>query len=364
MPRQADGANFFSRFNNTGQNPVNDEASVSIKSKVYQKDLLKEMYRKMLLVRYFEERAEKYVYEGKTYGALHLSIGQEATSVGSGAALRQDDYIVGTHRSHGHPIAKGAELDRLMAEVLGKQTGLCKGHGGTMHLADFSVGCLGETSIVGSGIPVAAGAGLAIQNQGLDRICLCYFGDGAACEGAFHEGMNYSAIWKLPVVFFCENNNVAITTTADYSIAGGSIAARAAGYGIPGVTVDGQDILAVYDAVVEAAARARKGEGPTLIEAKTYKFREHAIGLTAGFEYRSKEELEYNIKNRDPIKLFEAVLKEHNVISGEPEFEGISESAKNEVNAARKFAEDSPDAYAEEVFDSLYRKPIKIDTKF
>jgi pyruvate dehydrogenase E1 component alpha subunit len=251
-----------------------------------------------------------------------------------------------------------------MAEVLGKQTGLCKGHGGTMHLADFSVGCLGETSIVGSGIPVATGAGLAIQNLCLDKICLCYFGDGAACEGAFHEGMNYSAIWKLPVVFFCENNNVAITTTADYSIAGGSIAARASGYGIPGVTVDGQDILAVYDAVVSAAERARKGDGPTLIEAKTYKFREHAIGLVAGFEYRSKEELEYNIKNRDPVKLFETVLKENNVIAIDAEFESIRRLAKDEVDTACKFAEDSPDAYAEQVFDSLYRKPVKIDTKF
>ncbi|MCL2146498.1 MAG: thiamine pyrophosphate-dependent dehydrogenase E1 component subunit alpha [Synergistaceae bacterium] len=360
MPKQSSsGANFYARFNNS----QSTTDWTVINGKNYAPGLLKEIYRKMLVVRMFEEAAERYVYEGKTFGSIHVSIGQEATSVGAGAALKKEDYITGTHRSHGHPIAKGAKLGPLMAETLGKETGIARGHGGTMHLADFSVGCLGETSIVGSGIPVATGAGLAIKNRKTDQVCLCYFGDGAACEGSFHEAVNYGAIWKLPVIYFCENNGVAITTVTDYSIAGGSIAARAAGYGIPGVTVDGQDVLAVYEVVKEAVTRARSGEGPTLIEAKTIRFREHAIGLVSGFEYRDKEAHEKAMIERDPILLFEKVLKDSKVLD-ENGLEEVKSAARKEVDAACKFAEESPEPDFKNAFDALYRNPIFIDTKF
>src|SRR5215467_943276 len=217
-----------------------------------EKEQLAEMYRRLLRIRVFEETVVDMVKRAELAGATHSSIGQEGEIVGACMALRDDDYMVGNHRSHGHPIGKGADLRGLMAEVLGRKTGVDRGKGGSMHLADFKIGSLGETSIVGSGIPVAAGAALGSKMMGTDRVCLCFFGDGAASEGAFHEGLNLAAIWKLPAIFLCENNLYAATTPAALTIAVTDIATRAPAYEMPGVIAAGQDAVAVLAAVSEA----------------------------------------------------------------------------------------------------------------
>src|SRR5216684_2127455 len=240
---------------------------------------LTEMYRRVLRIRVFEESVVTLQSKGEFPGAAHTSIGQEGEIVGACMALRDDDYMVGNHRSHGHPIGKGADLRGLMAEVLGKKTGVDHGKGGSMHLADFKVGSLGETSIVGSGIPVAVGAALGSKMMGTDRVCLCFFGDGAANEGAFHEGLNLAAVWKLPAIFLCENNLYAATTPAALTLAVKDVATRAQAYNMPGVIVDGQDAVAVFGVVSEAVRRALTGQGPLLIEAETYRYLEHGVGL-------------------------------------------------------------------------------------
>jgi pyruvate dehydrogenase E1 component alpha subunit len=272
---------------------------------------------------------------------LHTAIGQEAEIVGACVALRDDDYMTGNHRSHGHPIGKGVELAPLMAELLGKKTGVCRGKGGSMHLAGFSAGSLGETGIVGSAMPVAAGAGLSARLRGTDQVCLCFFGDGAANCGPFHESLNLAAIWKLPVVFLCENNGYATTMAQAQSTAVADIAQRASAYDIPGVIVDGQDVLAVHETVSVAVARARAGEGPTLVEAKTYRYREHVE-----FEghkllaYRSDAEL-VAWRLKDPIGIFSARLRSTGDLTGE-EFEAIRSAVQAEVEAAVAFAQQSP----------------------
>jgi pyruvate dehydrogenase E1 component alpha subunit len=228
-----------------------------------------EMHRRMLRIRKFELAAKAAHAAGEVLGGLHLSVGQEAAIVGACMALRDDDYMTGTHRSHGHPIGKGAALRPLMAELYGKATGVCGGKGGSMHLADFSVGSLGESSIVASALPVAAGAGLSCRLRGTDQVVLAFFGDGAANEGAFHEALNLAAIWTLPVIFFCENNLYAVTFRAADFLPIDDIAQRSTAYGMPGVVVDGQDVNAVHTATAAAVARARAGPGPTHIEAKT-----------------------------------------------------------------------------------------------
>src|SRR5215469_2283527 len=239
-----------------------------------------ESYRRMLRIRQFEEAATRLTEEGgEIPGGIHSSIGQEAAIVGACMALRDEDYITGTHRSHGHPIGKGADLKPLMAELLGKVTGICKGRGGSMHLADRSVGIIGESAILGGGIPLANGAALSIQIRMTDQVSLCFFGDGAANQGTFGESLNLAAIWKLPAVFFCENNLYAISTPSREAHGHPDIARRGDGYGVPGVIVDGQDATAVYETTREAVERARTGCGPTLIEAKTYRFAEHCTGL-------------------------------------------------------------------------------------
>ncbi len=218
------------------------------------KEQLREMMLRMQRIRHFEDAAQELHKNGEIRGSLHTSQGQEGEIVGACSALRIDDYMVGNHRSHGHPIGKGAKLRGLMAELLARKTGVCRGKGGSMHLADFSVGSLGETSIVGSGIPVAAGAALGAKLQGLDRVSLCFFGDGAAQEGTFHEGINMAAVWKLPVIFLCENNGYAVSTPIQKVTLVANIADRAVAYGIPGAIVDGQDVLAVHQAVASAGS--------------------------------------------------------------------------------------------------------------
>jgi len=245
-------------------------------------DLLLEMFRRMWRIRAFDECAVALRHAREIAGPVHPSIGQEAACVGACMALREDDGITGNHRSHGHPIAKGARLGPLLAELLGKATGVCGGMGGSMHLADFSVGSLGESGIVGAGIPIAVGAGLSARVRGTDQVCVAFFGDGAANHGTFHESLNLAAIWKLPVLFFCENNAYAATTSFATVTSVEDVAERGAAYRMPASVVDGQDAVAVYEATAGAVARARSGDGPTLLEAKTYRFLEHADEFARG----------------------------------------------------------------------------------
>jgi pyruvate dehydrogenase E1 component alpha subunit len=317
------------------------------------KDELAEMMRRMVRIRYFEDAAVELHKNGEIRGSLHTSHGQEGEIVGACMALRLEDYMVGNHRSHGHPIGKGAKLRGLMAELLARATGVCKGKGGSMHLADFSVGSLGETSIVGSGIPVAAGAALGAKMQGLDRVSLCFFGDGAAQEGTFHEGINMAAIWHLPAIFLCENNGYAVSTPITKSTLVENIADRAAGYGIPGVVVDGQDVIAVHEVMAEAVQRARAGGGPTLIEAKTYRYLDHAANMGRDLGYRTDEEIESWRSSKDPITRFQARLLKDFRFAVE-ELEAIDAQVKEEVADAVQFAKDSPFPDPAEAWTDVY----------
>lgn len=317
---------------------------------------LREMYRRMARIRRFEATTKELLLAGELYGAFHTSTGQEASIVGSCMALRDDDYMVGTHRSHGHPIGKGAALDRLLAELMGKETGVNQGKGGSMHLSDFSVGSLGETSIVGSGLPVAAGAALGSKMQGVDRVTLCFFGDGASNQGTFHESLNLAAIWTLPAIYVCENNGYGELTAAHKTMAVEEVSERAAGYGMPGVTVDGQDVLAVYEAVSEAVARARRGEGPSLVETMTYRFDNHAIGIRIE-NYRDPAEIEHWRTRRDPLVLFRDALAERGVDGDELDI--IDKEVEAELAEALDFARSSPAPPPEAAFTHLFTNPVE-----
>jgi acetoin:2,6-dichlorophenolindophenol oxidoreductase subunit alpha len=319
-----------------------------------------EFYRRMFLIRIFEEHAESLHAQGEIRGALHTSSGQEGEIVGACMALRTDDYMVGNHRSHGHPIAKGAAIRPLMAELFGKSTGVCKGKGGSMHLSDFAVGSLGETSIVGSGLPVAVGAALGSQLQGLDRVALCFFGDGASNEGTFHESLNLASIWKVPTIFLCENNGYGLTTPIAEVAGVKDIADRAAGYGMPGIVVDGQDVMQVYHIVLAAVERARARGGPTLIEAKTYRYSEHAVNMGRVLHERGNEVEQW--RSRDPIQLFRARIIEQGV---NPSTIGaMEEDVRAEVADAVAFARSSPFPNAEEAFDDVFVKQYPIAGQF
>lgn len=315
-----------------------------------------EKYRRMLRIRHFEDKAETIHAAGEIPGALHTYAGQEASGVGACIALRNDDYMVGTHRSHGHPIAKGAKLRPLMAELLGKATGICKGKGGSMHLSDFSVGSLGETSIVGSGIPVAAGAALGSKLQGNDRVALCFFGDGATNEGAFHEGMNLAAVWKLPAIFVCENNGYAVSTPASAAVPVKDIAERAKAYAMPAIIVDGQDVDAVEAAVTEAVERARTGGGPTLVETKTYRYADHAVNMGRILLDRGTEVDEW--RKRDPLTLYRARLLEAGIAAAI--LDSMEQEVADEVADALQFARDSAYPEQADAFDDVFvdRLPI------
>ncbi len=309
-----------------------------------------EMYRKMLEIRQFEEKVYELYGQNLVPGTIHLYVGQEAVAVGVCANLRKEDYIVSTHRGHGHCIAKGADLKRVMAEILGKKTGYCRGKGGSMHIADFSIGILGATGVVGAGIPIAVGAGLSIKLRGTDQVVACFFGDGASNQGTFHEGINMAAIWKLPVLFVCENNLYAMGTRQSRAMLIENISERAAAYGIPGVTVDGNDVLAVYEAAKEAVERAKRGEGPTLIECKTYRHKGHSRMDPA--TYRSKEEVEYWLR-KDPIPRFRDRLLEMRILT-EGEAKKIEEEVLREIEEAVKFALESPYPEPEEALKDVY----------
>ncbi|MFH5823753.1 thiamine pyrophosphate-dependent dehydrogenase E1 component subunit alpha [Georgenia sp. AZ-5] len=320
-------------------------------------DQLREMYRRMTRIRQFENTTKDLLLRGELYGAFHTSTGQEASIVGSCMALRPDDYMVGTHRSHGHPIGKGAKIDRLLAELMGKEAGINQGKGGSMHLSDFGIGSLGETSIVGSGLPVATGAALGSKLQGNDRVTLCFFGDGASSEGTFHESLNLAALWTLPVVYVCENNGYGEMTATRNAVAIENIADRAAGYNMPGVTVDGQNVLAVYEAVDAAVRRARAGQGPSLVETKTYRFDNHAIGLPIE-NYRPAEEVEDWKVNRDPLELYRAALTER---GWDPiALKEIDEEVAGEIAAAVEFARTSTAPPLEAAYTHVFTNPIPI----
>jgi 2-oxoisovalerate dehydrogenase E1 component len=312
----------------------------------------------MLCLRHFEREACAQLEQGAVPGALHTSTGQEGAIIGACMALRDHDTFTGTHRSHCPPIARGASAERLMAELMGKKTGVCKGKGGSMHLADFGIGGIGQSGIVGGGIPLATGAGLSAQVLGSDRVCLCFFGDGASNQGTFHESLNMAAVWKLPVVYLCENNLYAATTPAADSTAVEDVATRAAAYGIPGEIVDGQDAVRVHEVVHRAVERARAGLGPSLIEAKTYRFAEHAQGVPIPGGYRSSEEAE-RWGQRDPIRIHRERLIAEGVLT-EESAQQIERRVRAELSRAVEFALESDFPEPGEAFEDLYANPVSV----
>ena len=308
----------------------------------------------MQRIRRFEERAEELYLGGELPGFIHLSIGQEACATGACAALRQDDYITSTHRGHGHCLAKGAPMDRMMAELYAKVTGSCKGKGGSMHIADFSVGMLGANGVVGGGANLAVGATIAARLRGTDQIAVCFFGDGASNRGPVHEAMNLAAVWNLPVIFFCENNQYASTTSVKTVMKIEDIADRAAGYGMPGIVVDGNDVLAVYSVVREYVERARTGGGPVLIEAKTYRMRGHFVGDPQ--VYREVAEVQAQRAN-DPIARAERRLLAEQVLDQET-LARLKAEVEEELAAAVQFGRESPLPEPETALDDLYATPL------
>ncbi len=311
---------------------------------------LRAMLGTMLLIRTFEEKAEELYGLGRVHGTMHLSIGQEAVAVGVCQALRSDDYILSTHRGHGHCLAKGADVRRMMAEFLGKETGYCRGRGGSMHIADVEGGNLGANGIVAGGLPIATGVGLSIQIRRTQQVCVAFFGDGAANEGAFHESLNLASIWELPVVFVCENNQYAMSMPVRNSMRVERVAERACAYGIPGRTVDGMDVMSVFEAAQEAVERARKGEGPTLLECITYRYRGHSKSDRQ--RYRSREEVE-RWRSRDPIERFRAYLQGEGLLE-EEEYEALRRSAVEQVEEAVRFAEASPEPDPSTLLEDVY----------
>lgn len=314
------------------------------------KEKLLEMYRTMVKIRFFELKAAELFAAGKIPGFVHLYVGEEAVATGVCANLTDKDYITSTHRGHGHLIAKGGRIDLMMAELFGKATGYCKGKGGSMHIADVELGILGANGIVGAGLPIATGAAFACKYKKTDRVAVCFFGDGASNRGTFHEALNMASIWKLPVIYVAENNMYGISNYQKNHMNIADIADRAAAYGIPGVVVDGNDVIAVYEAASEAVARARKGDGPTLIECKTWRHRGHFEGDPQ--VYKDPAEQEAWLK-KDPIPRFEAKLLELNYAT-QGDLEAIKSEIQAEVEAAVRFAESSPDPSPEDVYTDVY----------
>jgi pyruvate dehydrogenase E1 component alpha subunit len=318
-----------------------ENAAERIEASGLDRDALAEALRRMRLIRAFEEKAEALYAMGKIHGTMHLSIGQEGSAMGACLALRPHDYILSTHRGHGHCLAKGAKPELMMAEFFGKEVGYCRGRGGSMHIADVDGGNLGANGIVAGGLPLSAGVGLSLQLQGLDRVCLTFFGDGAANEGAFHEALNLAAIWSLPVVYVCENNQYAMSMPVEKAFPVERIARRASAYNIPGVTVDGNDLFAVHEAVREAVDRARGGGGPTLIEAVTYRWRGHSKSDRQ--RYRTRDEVKA-WQERDPIARLERWLTAAKLLTPE-ELDEIGAAAAAIIEESVAFAEaaDEPD---------------------
>ena len=314
---------------------------------------LVEIYKKMVEIRKFEEKVAELWAKGLIPGLVHLYIGEEAVAAGTCANLRDDDYVTSTHRGHGHCIAKGGDVKKMMAELCGKRTGYSKGKGGSMHICVPEIGVVGCSGIVGAGIPIASGVGLSIQYQGSDQVCVCFFGDGASNTGAFHEGVNLAALWKLPVIFVCENNLYGISVPLHKSTSVKNIAERAKAYGIPGVVVDGMDVTAVYLAVRRAVMRARRGKGPTLIECKTYRFKGHFQGDPKdGGTYRSEREYG-EWRKKCPIQQLRTQLLSDNIVT-EQQIRDLEAGVDQVIQGAVEFAIESPDPSPEEVLDDVF----------
>ena len=316
----------------------------------YTKDQLLNFYQRMLLIREFELRAINERRAGLIPGFIHSCVGQEATAVGACAALRTSDVITSTHRGHGHLIAKGGEAKYMMAELAARDTGYCGGKGGSLHMTDFDLGILGANGIVAGGIPMASGAALAFQMRGEDRVALAFFGDGAVNEGAFHEAANLAGLWQLPIIFFCENNLYGEGTPQSKQAPVADLAVRAEGYAFPGGIVDGNDVLAVYEAARTAAERARAGSGPTFIEGKTYRFRGHYEGDP--MVYRAKEEMEA-WRQRDPISVFADRLLDAGLAS-ELELQAVADRVQETLDEAVDFAAASPQPQPESALEGVY----------
>ncbi len=308
------------------------------------------MLQRMCEIRYFEEKAEDLYVRGLVHGTMHLSIGQEAGSVGSIATLRRDDLIIHHHRGHGHTIAKGADLTIMMAEFLGKESGYCRGRGGSMHIANIPGGNLGATGVVGGGIPTAVGIALALQMRRSEQVLLSYFGDGASNEGEFHESLNMASIWKLPVVFICDNNQYGMSMHVTKAMNIEHISTRAASYGIPGKTVDGNDVLAVYEAVRAAVEYARSGQGPSLIDCLSYRWRGHS--KSDRNLYRTPQEIE-EWKLKCPIRRFKQVLVDAGLMSGD-EVEAVDRAAKAAIDRAAEEALTFPEPSPKNMEDEVY----------
>lgn len=315
-------------------------------------ETLLDLHRRMVRIRRFEETAGKMMEDGKIPGALHLYVGEEAVATGVMAHLSDQDQITSTHRGHGHLIAKGGAFDRMFAELFGRATGYCKGKGGSMHISNMDLGMLGANGIVGGGPPIAMGAAFSNKFHKNNNVACCFFGDGASNEGSFHEAANMAALYKLPALFVCENNGYGEYTPQANHQAIVDVADRAQGYGMPGVIVDGMDVMAVYEAAGEAIARARAGEGPTLLECKTYRYYDHVGVRGMGLTYRTDEEVE-EWKKKDPIDSFESRLAEQGVLSPEAA-QAVHDEVMAEIKTAIKFAEDSPYPEPSAITEDVY----------
>jgi pyruvate dehydrogenase E1 component alpha subunit len=317
------------------------------------KDILLEFYRTMLKIRYFEERISDAYSRGLVPGLAHLYIGQEAVATGVCAVLREDDYITSTHRGHGHVIAKGADLKPMMAELYGKQTGYCKGKGGSMHIADMQIGILGANGIAGGGLPIAVGAGWSAKWRGTDQVVVCFFGDGASNNGTFHESLNLASLHQLPVIFVCENNLYGISLCQTRHMPITDIAIRSTSYDMPGMVVEGNDVVKVYSAAAKAVRRARAGEGPTLIECKTYRWRGHHEGdPNQGARYRTKEEIQ-EWKGKCPIdRLAKQLLQDK--VAAKKKLSAIEKEVSEEIEAAVAYAKESPFPGIQEMYEDVY----------
>lgn len=316
-------------------------------------ELANQLLSQMWLIRRFEEKAAEMYAHGKIGGFLHLCIGQEAVAVGASSVVRADDYAISSYREHGHCLAKGSDPRRMMAELFGRRDGLCKGKGGSMHLFDRSVNFLGGHAIVGAHLPVAAGVGFAIKYEGGDQVVLCYFGEGAVPQGEFHESMNLAALWKLPVIFICENNRYAMGTVIDRALAQTEVWRFAESYRMHGESVDGMDVLSVRECVGRAVERARRDKVPALIEARTYRFRGHSMRDPAGAVYRTKDEVERE-KQRDPIVILSERCLRDGLVT-EADLKGFEKDAYDIVDEAVAFAEASPEPPAEWLHTDVYK---------
>jgi len=331
--------------------PASDGANLPFIYRQYPREKLLDAVYKMHLIRKFEEGAEESYMRGLIHGTMHLSIGQEASAMGICMPLSTEDQITSTHRGHGHCIAKGADVKRMFAEFFGKTTGYCAGRGGSMHIADVTTGNLGANGIVGGGLPIAVGAALTAKRLKTGKVAVCFFGDGANNEGAFHEALNMASVWKLPVVFVCENNKYGMSTSTERSTAVANIADRAVAYSMPGVIVDGNVLSDVAEASHNAIERARRGEGPSLIECKTYRYRGHS--KSDRNRYRTKDEIDDWMSNRDPIERYEAQLVEFGIATAD-ELAAIRTSVEEEIAAGIEFAKASPAPEIADLADYVY----------